>query len=116
MKKYIEVRRRCEDAIGGSGICATILRPWYVLGPGHRWPAVLLPFYRIMECIPQTRPAALRLGLVTLEQIAAALDLSVANPPISGVRVVDVEGIRRLADLPAPGPSRMNEPIEAHHA
>src|SRR3984957_1740750 len=43
MKTYIEVRSQCEAMIGQSGMNATILRPWYVLGPGHRWPYLLLP-------------------------------------------------------------------------
>ena len=43
MKAYIEVRSQCEAMIRQSGMNATILRPWYVLGPGHRWPYLLLP-------------------------------------------------------------------------
>jgi hypothetical protein len=29
--------------IGQSGLNTTILRPWYVLGPGHYWPYLLKP-------------------------------------------------------------------------
>jgi uncharacterized protein YbjT (DUF2867 family) len=36
MKVYIQVRIECEQKIRDSGMNATILRPWYVLGPGHR--------------------------------------------------------------------------------
>jgi uncharacterized protein YbjT (DUF2867 family) len=35
MKAYIQVRAECEAAIRAAGLNATILRPWYVLGPGH---------------------------------------------------------------------------------
>jgi uncharacterized protein YbjT (DUF2867 family) len=101
MKDYIRVRRRCEEAIRRTGIAATILRPWYVLGPGHRWPVMLSPVYWAMERIPFTREGALRLGLVTLDQMALALDRSIAELPL-GNRVVDVAGIRRLAST-APG-------------
>ena len=45
--------------------------PWYVLGPGHRWPYLLLPMYKLMELLPSTRAGATRLGLVTLEQMFA---------------------------------------------
>ncbi|HLY91724.1 MAG TPA: NAD(P)H-binding protein [Candidatus Angelobacter sp.] len=38
MKAYIAVREECEQIIETSGLNATILRPWYVLGPEHRWP------------------------------------------------------------------------------
>ncbi len=38
MKAYIAARAEAEALIRASGLNATILRPWYVLGPGHRWP------------------------------------------------------------------------------
>jgi uncharacterized protein YbjT (DUF2867 family) len=37
MKAYVEARAEGEVAIRAAGIPATFLRPWYVLGPGHRW-------------------------------------------------------------------------------
>src|ERR1051326_1749252 len=80
MKAYIAVRQECEQIIGESGLNATILRPWYVLGPGHRWPYALLPFYWLMEHIPSKREIALRLGLVTLQQMLNALVAAVENP------------------------------------
>ena len=43
MHAYIEVRCRCEEMIRQRGLPATILRPWYVLGPGHYWPYLLKP-------------------------------------------------------------------------
>src|SRR4051794_24769722 len=81
MHAYIAVRTECEETIRKRGLTATILRPWYVLGPGHRWPAALAPFYWICERLPVTRESARRLGLVTLEQMIAALVWSVENPP-----------------------------------
>jgi uncharacterized protein YbjT (DUF2867 family) len=93
MQAYIAVRRQCEQIIEESGLNATILRPWYVLGPGHRWPYVLLPVYWLMEQIPSTRESALRLGLVTLPQMLAALVSAIENP-IHGIRVLDVPAIR----------------------
>src|SRR5437764_958513 len=45
MKAYIAVRQECEGVLKDCGLTATILRPWYVLGPGHRWPAMLKPLY-----------------------------------------------------------------------
>lgn len=45
MKEFIAVRRVGEAMIRESGINATFVRPWYVLGPGHRWPYVILPAY-----------------------------------------------------------------------
>ena len=93
MKAYIAVRQECEQIIQESGLNATILRPWYVLGPGHRWPYLLLPIYRLMEGIPSKRETALRLGLVTLSQMLNALVAAVENP-CEGTKIVDVPAIR----------------------
>ncbi len=94
MKFYIAVRAEAEQMIRDSGLNATILRPWYVLGPGRRWPVVLKPMYWVMGLIPSTRESAERLGLVTLEQMVATLVRSVENPA-QGVRILDVPEIRR---------------------
>jgi uncharacterized protein YbjT (DUF2867 family) len=93
MKAYIEVRMECEDLIRQSGMNATILRPWYVLGPGHRWPYALIPLYRLLSLIPATRKGAIRLGLVTLSQMVRSLIRAVENPA-TGVRVISVPEIR----------------------
>jgi uncharacterized protein YbjT (DUF2867 family) len=93
MHAYIAVRSECEAAIESAGLNATILRPWYVLGPGHRWPYLLLPIYRVAEMLPQTRDGARRLGLVTLEQMTSALTVAVENPT-QGIRIVSVPEIR----------------------
>jgi len=94
MQVYIQPRMEVEEAIRASGLNATILRPWYVLGPGHRWPYVLLPAYWLMGLIPGKRETAQRLGLVTLKQMVNALVEAVENPA-QGVRVVEVPEIRR---------------------
>ncbi len=93
MKSYIAVRAECEAALGKSGMNVTIVRPWYVLGPGHRWPYVLLPMYWICERVPSTREGALRLGLVTLDQMTRTLASAVENPCV-GARLVEVPQIR----------------------
>jgi uncharacterized protein YbjT (DUF2867 family) len=80
MQAYIAVRTECEAAIESAGLNATILRPWYVLGPGHRWPYLLLPIYKLSELLPSTRAGAQRLGLVTLEQMISALTVAVNIP------------------------------------
>ena len=93
MRAYIAVRAECEALIRQRGLNATILRPWYVLGPGHRWPYLLLPFYKMMEWFPPTRAGALRLGLVTIDQMVLSLVQAVESPH-EGVRVVEVPEIR----------------------
>jgi len=93
MKAYIEVRVAVEAMIRSSGLNATILRPWYVLGPGHLWPYALKPMYWVLERVPQTRDTARRLGLFTLEQMISALRGAVENP-CQGVWVLGVPEIR----------------------
>src|SRR5579859_4268892 len=98
MHAYIAVRSECESAIGAAGLNATILRPWYVLGPGHRWPYLLLPMYWLMEHIPSQRETALRLGLVTLPQMLNALVAAVEDPA-QGIKIVDVPAIRAASTV-----------------
>ena len=93
MKAYIQVRAECERQLRASGMNTTILRPWYVLGPGHRWPYLLVPAYWICELLPSTRESARRLGLVTLDQMLAAL-IRAAETPASGIRIIEVPEIR----------------------
>jgi uncharacterized protein YbjT (DUF2867 family) len=96
MQAYIDVRIEGESLVRESGIAATIVRPWYVLGPGHRWPLVLQPLYALAERLPGTRASALRLGLVTLAQMVGCLVHAVEHPP-HAVAVLDVPAIRARA-------------------
>ena len=93
MHAYIAARTACEAELVSSGLNATILRPWYVLGPGHRWPYALIPFYWLAERIPATREGARRLGLVTRSQMIDALGRAVEHPA-EGIRVIEVPEIR----------------------
>ena len=79
-----------------SGLNATVLRPWYVLGPGHRWPLVLKPLYRAAELIPFMRESAQRLGLITLDQMIQALTAATETPAL-GIRTLDVPEIRSFS-------------------
>ncbi len=95
MRDYLAVRRDCEAAIAAAGLVATILRPWYILGPGHWWPLALQPIYRVLERVPATREAAMLLVLVTIREMLAALLWAIEHPPLK-TRVIDVPEIRRL--------------------
>lgn len=96
MRAYWQVRARYEAAITAAGLDATMVRPWYVLGPGHRWAYALRPLYALLEALPATSPAARRLGLVTLSEAVTALVWAVENPA-AGVRILDVPAMRRIA-------------------
>jgi uncharacterized protein YbjT (DUF2867 family) len=93
MKSYVAVRMEGEELIRKARLNATIVRPWYVLGPGHWWPLALVPIYWVLERIPATREGARRLGLVTLRQMTMALADAV-DRRTTGARVVDVPAIR----------------------
>jgi uncharacterized protein YbjT (DUF2867 family) len=93
MRAYQEARHLAEEALAEAGLVRTIVRPWYVLGPGHRWPCVLLPVYAVLEALPSTRESARRLGLVTLPQMIAALVNAVEHPP-AVERLIEVPEIK----------------------
>src|SRR5258706_1890646 len=96
MAHYLFVRSLGETMIREAQISATILRPWYVLGPGHWWPKAIMPFYKVAELFPPTRAAAQRLGLVTIEEFVKALVRAVEDPPRAGrQRLLDVPAIRQ---------------------
>ncbi len=93
MRAYVAVRQEGEALIRASGLSATFVRPWYVLGPGHRWPYLLVPLYALLRWLPSTREGARRLGLVTRPQMIRALVGAVELGP-KRIRVIDVEQIR----------------------
>jgi uncharacterized protein YbjT (DUF2867 family) len=66
MPEYIAARSAGEASIRESRIPATILRPWYVLGPGHRWPSMVAALVEAVE-----RPTA-GLRIVGVPEIRAA--------------------------------------------
>ena len=95
MKSYIEIRKKCEDLICQSGLSATIIRPWYVLGPGHYWAYLLIPFYKIFQNIPGTKETANRLGLVKLRQLTKSIIICIEKPPLNSVRIIEVPDIQK---------------------
>jgi uncharacterized protein YbjT (DUF2867 family) len=95
MKEYIAVRSRCESLIHQRNLNASIVRPWYVIGPGHYWPLLLLPGYWLGGLLPATRDSARRLGLVKLRDMVLTLAHCV-EAPAGGIRVIEVPEIRRL--------------------
>ena len=94
MKAYVAVRARGEALIADARLTATIVRPWYVLGPGHRWPLLLLPLYALASAVPGTREPAERLGLVTLDEMVTALTRRSSTARRRHARRSDVPAIR----------------------
>jgi len=96
MQEYQAARAEGEQFIRESGMKATFVRPWYVLGPGRRWPLLLVPLYALARLVPATREGAQRLRLVTVEQMTQALAWAVENPP-GDIRIVEPPEIRKRA-------------------
>ena len=96
MRDYVEVRAAGESMIRNLGIAATFVRPWYVLGPGHRWPYLILPLYWLWSLSPKSRDTARRLYPVKLAGVVAAMAGSIDHPP-DGVRIIEAPEMRRRA-------------------
>lgn len=96
MEAFIAVRAQGEALIRATGMKATFVRPWYVLGPGHWWPYAFLPFYWAAELLPATRDGARRLGLISISQMLNALVWAAENPP-EAIQILDVPKIRELS-------------------
>ena len=94
LREYQAVRAEGERVITEAGLNATFVRPWYVLGPGRRWPMALIPMYAIARMIPATREGAVRLALVTLDQMVSTLVWTVENP-VEGIRAFNPPDIRQ---------------------
>ena len=99
MKAYIAVRSRGEALLRDRGLRRTIVRPWYVLGPGHYWPLAVAPIYGFLERLAPTREFAQRLGLVGIDEMIAALVHAVENPP----------EIERIVTVPEIAGARMSD-------
>lgn len=96
MQAYLWVRLLGETMIREAGLTASIIRPWYVLGPGHWWPKLIRPLYTLADMIPSLQPMVERLGLLNIEQMVTAMVYAAENPPQSGQRrIYDVPAIRR---------------------
>jgi len=93
MKDYVRARAAGEAKVRDCGLAASILRPWYVLGPGHRWPCLLLPLYGIAWLLPKSREAARRLGLIRRPTMIRSLVRSVESER-PGIEVLDVPALR----------------------
>jgi uncharacterized protein YbjT (DUF2867 family) len=95
MRAYQQVRQEGEEYCLIQKLNCTFVRPWYVLGPGHWWPIILLPFYGLAELVPSWRRAARAKGLVTIQQMLATLAQAVAEEtaPLKIYEIADIRSI-----------------------
>ena len=90
MKDYVAVRAEGERMLRESGLPSTFIRPWYVLGPGHRWPYLLLPLYWLWP-----GDTSRRLYPVTLRSVVRAM-VAAIEKPATGVRIIEAPELRRV--------------------
>jgi nucleoside-diphosphate-sugar epimerase len=100
MRAYVRSRAAAEEKIrqrvAMGGLAATFVRPWYVLGPGHRWPLMLSPLMKLAALIPGQRERVEKMGLVTRDAFTDAMLHAIAHPP-ADIQVIDVAGIRKIS-------------------
>jgi uncharacterized protein YbjT (DUF2867 family) len=94
MRDDVAVRAEGERLVRETGMAATFVRPWYVLGPRHRWPYAILPLYWLWSLSPKSRDTARRLYPVTLRSVVRAIADAVDAPP-AGVRIIEAPEMRR---------------------
>ena len=88
MREYVAVRAEGERMLRESGLPSTFVRPWYVLGPGHRWVYAILPLYWLAMLFPKSSDTARRLYPVPLSRVVRAIADAVEHPP-DGVRIIE---------------------------
>ncbi len=96
MQAYQEVRKQGEEYCLGKKINCTFIRPWYVLGPGHWWPFLLIPLYGLAEIVPFWRVKARARALVTIRQMLVTLVKAVESEP-ERLTVYEIHQIRNSA-------------------
>ena len=97
MKAYVEVRAEGERLVRASGMPATFVRPWYVLGPGHWWPYAVLPLYWLWGAFPAHREMAARLYPVKLAHMIRTIVDGVEHPS-PDLRIIEAPEIRAAAN------------------
>jgi uncharacterized protein YbjT (DUF2867 family) len=93
MHAYQEVRKEGEDYCQYKNLPCTFIRPWYVLGPGHWWPLLLLPVYGIAELIPSWKMKMRSMALVTISQMLNTLEYAGTSEP-KRLRILEIKDIR----------------------
>jgi nucleoside-diphosphate-sugar epimerase len=93
MYTYQQARKQAEDYCLAKKLNATFIRPWYVLGPGHWWPLLLIPLYGLAELIPAWRKQARSKALVTINQMQNALMKAIESEPVP-LRIYEIRTIR----------------------
>lgn len=93
MAAYQSVRKEGEEYGKSKKLNCSFIRPWYVIGPGHYWPVLLLPVYGVAELVPAWRQKARAMALVTIHQMLRAVIKVVEADPVP-LRTIEIKQIR----------------------
>lgn len=99
MHDYQQCRKQGEAYILEKGLPATFVRPWYVVGPGHYWPLLLWPLFKLAEWLPSVSQKARALRLVSLNQMLNTLVSAVEEKLSTNVNIVEISEIRTMKKL-----------------
>lgn len=99
MKEYRDVRKEAEAYLLSKHLTCTFIRPWYVIGPGHFWPLVLLPFYGVAKFIPSLKKKTEGMAFITINQLLHTFMKAIDSPP-QKLRVFEIKHIKHDS-LPA---------------
>lgn len=94
MKDYQLARAKGEALLIENKIPGIVVRPWYVIGPGHWWPLFLKPFYFLARFSGKYREAAKKLDTVTIGQMLNTLAHAISLDT-DRIRYYEVEDIKR---------------------
>jgi uncharacterized protein YbjT (DUF2867 family) len=95
MRDYQGCRKKGEELLADSELIASIIRPWYIVGPGHYWPLLFLPLFKLLEIIPATAPQAKALRLVSLKDMLQMMSYAVDHPP-QRWQIFEISDIRTM--------------------
>lgn len=94
MKEFINVRKSGEKLLTETGMNCVFIKPWYVLGPGHYWPHLILPVYWVFMLIPPFSKTAKRLYPVRLKNVLNAITSSIEKD-VKGITSLSTEELRK---------------------
>jgi uncharacterized protein YbjT (DUF2867 family) len=93
MAAHQSVRKEGEEYGKSKKLNCSFIRPWYVMGPGHYWPVLLLPVYGLAELVPAWRKRARGMAPVTIHQVLRTLIKVVEADPVP-LRIIEIREIR----------------------
>jgi uncharacterized protein YbjT (DUF2867 family)/ligand-binding SRPBCC domain-containing protein len=95
-RHWFRAKWRAEEAVSGSGIDATIIRPTWIYGPGDVSLNRFVGFARTLPVVPMTNLGRQQLGPVFIDDIARLVADSLLDPAAAN-RVFEIGGPETLS-------------------